>query len=104
MFSNTKDVGDFIEVEGGRLMISRIIPTDVKWIGRFTDGSRRIVSIENTLGGNVTLDDNTTFLNPLASKYAGTMIALSRANARFERCHIESAQVCCSTDRVLACV
>ena len=100
MFSNAKDVGKLVLVEGGRIRSSADIRPwiAVKWIGRFTDGSKRIISVENSLGGKVTLDGNATFLNPLSSEYAGTMISMWKMNALFERCHIESAQVCCFAD------
>ena len=100
MFSNAKDVGKLVLVEGGRIRSSEDMRPwiAVKSIGRFTDGSKRIISVENSLGGKVTLDGNATFLNPLSSEYAGTMISMWKMNALFERCHIESAQVCCFAD------
>ena len=63
-FSNAKDKDKTAAVKAGKVVVGGI-ETAVKWIENFTDGSNKtIVSVEDTIGGKVSLSDGTAFENP----------------------------------------
>ena len=59
-----QDKDKIVEVKDGKLKVNDADFT-VKWTGAFTDGIKKIVSVENKHGGEVLLDDGTVFRNPL---------------------------------------
>ena len=61
--SSQRDLQAEVQVRGGKVQLGAVTIT-VKWIGAFTDGHKKILSIENEIGGKVVLDDDSEFENP----------------------------------------
>ena len=70
LFSNAKDVTRTVRVnagKSGRVTVDGV-RSAVKWIGDFTIGTKTITSVEDKIGGKVTLSDGTVFENPDAGR------------------------------------
>lgn len=71
-FSNANDKDKTAVVKAGKVVVDGI-ETAVNWIENFTDGSNQdgsktIVSVEDKIGGKVSLSDKTVFENPVDTK------------------------------------
>ena len=58
-----QDKNKIVEVKDGKVK-TRNAEFNVNWTGAFTDGLKKIVSVEDEYGGKVLLDDETVFGNP----------------------------------------
>ena len=65
--SNARDRQLQVEVKAGKVKTEEGAKMNVEWIRASTDGSKRIVSIEDKMGGKVVLDDGSLFKNPARS-------------------------------------
>ena len=63
MFSNAKHQNMNVVVKGSKVEINGIL-LNVTWLGSFTEGSKKIVSVEDEKKGRVVLTDGTSFQNP----------------------------------------
>ena len=64
-FSNATAVDKTAVVRAGKVGVNGV-ELVVKWIGNFTNGSKTITSVEDSIGGKVSLSDGTAFENPAA--------------------------------------
>ena len=61
LFANALNKTAF--VQGGKVKVDGV-ERAVKWIGKSTDGSKTITSVDDKIGGKVSLSDGTAFENP----------------------------------------
>ena len=67
VFSNTNHKNMDIMVKYGKVEVDGFKLT-VRWIEAFTDGSKKIASVEDVIGGKVALTDGSVFQNPSCLK------------------------------------
>ena len=73
-FSNKIDKDKTVVVDDGVVQLHGAGWIAVEWMGAYTDGHKKIVSVDDKLGGKVLLDDETAFENRRLDFGSGSLV------------------------------